>query len=103
MAPPARASLNPNQTAIYAVLSADNGAGSLQALGFAVLDGIPEPQKYRKFIAIGESIETPMDTFGQYGNEELLTIHIVAEDTQDQSGWKSVKDADDRVVQLLDA
>jgi hypothetical protein len=94
-------SMGPVQAAVYAVLAADATLLALVDAG-AILDSVPEPNKLKKYLLIGESLETPQDTFGSYGREELLTLHVLVEDTQDAGGWKRAKDIDARIIELLD-
>ena len=92
-------SLAPVQAAVFTVLAGDT---TLAGLVDEVLDGIPEPNKLSKYVLVGESVETPDNTFGSYGRTEVLTVHTVVEDTQSGSGWKRAKDIHARVIQLLD-
>lgn len=95
-----RSAMGPVQEAIYPILATD---AQLLAIVEAVVDAIPAPGTYRRFVYLGESVETPNNTFGGDGMSERLSIHSVAEDTQDASGWQLVKAANARVLELLDA
>jgi len=92
-------SLGPVQIGVYQIIGSDS---ALLTLVDAVVDSVPEPTKLSKYVLIGESIETPDNTFGSYGRTEVLTIHTYVEDTQAGSGWKRAKDINARIVELLD-
>ena len=89
------------QTAIYTLLAGDATLSNLIAPG-AVVDSMPEEAPDTVYVVLGESNETPDNTFGAFGRSELFPVHAFAEDTGDRSGWKTVKDINSRVVALLD-
>lgn len=57
------------QAAVYAAAS---GAG---VAGGRVYDYVPEPATY-PYVSVGEAIETPDNSHGEFGRSVLITVHV---------------------------
>jgi hypothetical protein len=83
--------------ALFARLSGDTGAGGLMTKVTGVFDHVPDKQAY-PYVTVGEAIETPDNTFGRNGHQDLFTFHVWSQ----KHGFAECYDIVNSIMGLLD-
>lgn len=99
-----KSATQPVQAGLYSTLNADAALDALlDGPSDGVFDAIAEESVARKYVLIGEAFETQDATLGKDGVQVVATLHVYAEDTDEQRGNKVVQTIANRIVEVLHA